>query len=64
MDGGAGTHSSCCVFIMEQIKALKGVPFNESEKYTELFVTGGQGGLIIQVRVNIFILAFLIRIKT
>lgn len=64
MDGRAGTQTNCCVFIMEQIKALKGVPFNEVKKYTELFVTGGQGGLIIQVRANIFIPAFLIQIKT
>lgn len=34
------------------------------KKYTELFVTGGQGGIIIQIRVNVFILAFLIQIKT
>lgn len=38
---GAGAHSNCCVFIMEQIKAWKGVPFNELKKIDSIISNWG-----------------------
>lgn len=38
---GAGAHSNCCVFIMEQIKAWKGVLLNELKKIDSIISNWG-----------------------